>query len=151
VTVTWGKILVMCCLRKKLEFKFLNHVDSEAELCCDAEEYLLTASMCVYHLFSTSLWSVHDTVHHCQSVHIPCWPQVHWSPKTISDVFAHLLTNIMFLDFIHCSVSKNHSIYISKCSVLETRFCLCLHVKPTESCLIDEDSPYLRTPIPVPR
>jgi hypothetical protein len=52
---------------------------------------------------------------------------------------------------IGMSLSKNRPVYFSKHNVLETEFCLCLQVKPTQLGPTDRASPYLWTPVPAPR
>jgi hypothetical protein len=48
-------------------------------------------------------------------------------------------------------LSKNRPVYFSNHNVLETAFCLCFQVKPTQLGPIDRASPYLRTPVPAPK
>jgi hypothetical protein len=49
------------------------------------------------------------------------------------------------------SLSKNHPVYFSRHNVLETGFCLCLQVKPTQLGPIDRASPHLWTSVPASR
>jgi hypothetical protein len=52
-----------------------------------------------------------------------------------------------------CLYLKHRPDYCSNSNISETGFCLRLQVRPTHCLLgpIDRDSPYLRTPVPVPR
>jgi hypothetical protein len=48
------------------------------------------------------------------------------------------------------SLSKNNVLFIFQNNMLETGFCLCLQVEPSQLGPIDRATPYLQTPLPTP-